>query len=209
MGLAEAAEPLALRTCVVDGQVQDDFHVPLAAEGEDLPQILKGPEVRVYRVVIRHIVFVIGGRAEHRRQPDALDSETPSGVRPPVVEVVHAVEDAPQIAGAVPVRIGEGAHEDLVEDAAVVLTDKVRPQQRILRRNLPRPGSSLPAGAAAQRGQQHRKAQYERDLFHALPLRQTFRIRFRNGFYRGRTCLSSRRGDAEHRQMIHLPVFRF
>ena len=64
---------------------------------------------------------MIGGGIKDRGEPDALHPQTQAGGGVPVVEIVKAVDDAPQVADAVPVGVGEGAHEDLVEDAGIVL----------------------------------------------------------------------------------------
>jgi hypothetical protein len=54
-----------------------------------------------------------------RRQPDGVDAEP--------LEVVEAAADAGQVADAVPVRVGERARVDLVDDAvAPPLTRKAR-----------------------------------------------------------------------------------
>ena len=42
-----------------------------------------------------------------------------AGIGVTVIEVIHPIDDAPQIAGAVSVGIGEGAYEDLIKDICV------------------------------------------------------------------------------------------
>ena len=90
------------------------------AQGNQFFQILLCTESRVNLVVIRHVVFMIGRRKKHRRQPDAFDAEAVPGRRVSVVQVIHPVDHAPQIADSVPVGIGKGTDKNLIEHAAVV-----------------------------------------------------------------------------------------
>ena len=63
---------------------------------------------------------MIGRGKEDRCQPDPFNSQAFSGHRIPIVEIIHPVDDSPQIADAVPIRIGEGADEDLIEHPMIV-----------------------------------------------------------------------------------------
>ena len=170
MRRAEAAEPLVFRACVVDGQVKDQPDVPLMAQGNQVLQILLRAEGGVDGVIICHVVFVIGGGLENRREPDALHAKAEAGVRVAVVEIIKAVDDPAQIADAVSVRIGEGADEDLVKHAAVVLRLKAGAQRLVAEDDLAVCGLAvLGCGilcAAAQCGgtQQQRAQQHQNSL---------------------------------------------
>ena len=121
MRVAETAEPFVFRPGVVQGEVQDHLHIPFMAQSEQLLQVLQGAEPGIDPVIIRDVILVIGRGKEDRRQPEAFHAQAVSGERIPVVQVIHPVDDAPEIPGSVPVRIGKGTDEDLIENPAVVL----------------------------------------------------------------------------------------
>ena len=148
------------------------------AEGDELVQIRLGAEVRVDLVVVRHVIFMIGRGLEDGGEPDALDAQGLAGVGVPVVQVVEPVDDAPEVPDAVPVGVGEGAHEDLVEHPGVVRHGVVGLQQRIvdhalLQRRFGRCGGlrrgrrfggllfAGEAGCQQQRGQQQGKNTFD------------------------------------------------
>ena len=106
---------------MVDGQIQDQLYVAALAEIRQLFQILHGAEIGVHGVIIRHIVLVIGGGVVDGGQPETLHPQAQTGGGVAVIEIVEAVDNAPEIADAVPVGVGEGAHEDLIKDPGVVL----------------------------------------------------------------------------------------
>ena len=121
MGVPEIFIPAAVRAGMVQRQVQDQLHVPFMAQGGQFLQVFLRPEGRVDLVVICHIIFMIGRRKEDRRQPDTLDAEAFPGLRITVVQVIHPVDDPPQITDTVSVGIGIGTHKDLVKHTAVIL----------------------------------------------------------------------------------------
>ena len=73
---------------------------------------------------------MIGRGKEDGGQPDAFHAEAPSGGGISVVEIIHAIDDAPEIADAVAVGIGEGAHKDLIEHPMIVLHVQARSFRR-------------------------------------------------------------------------------
>ena len=89
---------------VVHHEVEDDLHPALVAGGDEPVEVGLGPEQRVDRGVVRHVVAeVAAGRRVDRRQPDRVDREA---VRPEVIEVV---EDPGQVAGPVPVVVARSS----------------------------------------------------------------------------------------------------
>ena len=153
VGLGEGAEPGVRPGGVVDDHIEDQLHAPLMAEGDELVQIRLGAEVRVDLVVVRHVIFMIGRGLEDGGEPDALDAQGLAGVGVPVVQVVEPVYDAPEVPDAVPVGVGEGAHEDLVEHPGVVRHGVVGLQQRIVDHPLlRRRGGGFGGGLGGGRG---------------------------------------------------------
>ena len=71
----EIDEPLVVFARVVQRQVQDQFHSPLMAQGNQFLQVLLRAESRINLIIIGHVVFMIGRRGENRRQPDSLYSQ--------------------------------------------------------------------------------------------------------------------------------------
>ena len=120
VGGFEIGEPPVIHGGVVQGQVQDQLHVPLMAQGDELLQVLQGAEGRVNPVKIRDVILMIGRGEEDGRQPDASDAQAGAGFRVPVVQVIHTVDDAPEVAGAVPVGIGKGSDEDFIKNPVIV-----------------------------------------------------------------------------------------
>ena len=90
---------------VVDGQIQNDLDIALVAKGNELLQILLGAEPPVDGVVVLGIVLMVGGGGEDGGEPDALDSQALTRVDIAVVEVVEAVDDAPQVSDTVAVGV--------------------------------------------------------------------------------------------------------
>ena len=144
MGPEEIAEPLVGPAGVVDGQVQNNLHVPLMAERQKRLQVLRGAEGGIHGVVVVDVVFVVGVGGEDGGQPQSLHAQAFAGAVVAVVEVVHPVDDAPQVSDAVSVGVGEGAHKDLIEDPGVVGGGGGRGQSRI--------GQSQLAGIGCVRG---------------------------------------------------------
>ena len=80
-------------------------------------EVVGGPVVRFDRQVIDDVVAVVAGRLGDRHQPEPGHAKVVGRGRIAVVEVVEPVGQAAQVADAIAVRIGEAAHEHLVEDA--------------------------------------------------------------------------------------------
>ena len=172
VGGLKFGKPFVQRPGVIDGQVQDQLDVAFLAKLAKLLQIVRAAEGRVNGIVVRHVVFVIRGRRKDRRQPDAFDPETPAGIGIAVIEIVHAVDDAAQVPRAVAVAVGERTDKDLVKDTVVVLTHKIRAQQRVcqahfaallLRRTLRGLGR---AAAGKQREDKQQTEQKRESSFH-------------------------------------------
>ena len=105
---------------MIQGKIQDQLDIPGMAQGDELLQILQVPEGRVDLIVIRDIIFMVGGRQENRRQPDAFNPQAVTGTGVPVIQVIHPVDDSAEVARSVSVGVGEGADKDLIKHAAVV-----------------------------------------------------------------------------------------
>ena len=120
MRAGKAAEPGVSVSGVVEGQVENDQDIALMAEAEELPQVLHGAEGGIDLVIIGHVIFVIGRGFKDRRQPDAFNTEACAGEGIPVVQVIQTVDDPPQVADTVPVGIGKGTGEDLIENTVPV-----------------------------------------------------------------------------------------
>ncbi len=108
---ARLHEPGMLVRGVVDHQVHDQLHAPGVQPVRQLPQLLERAEDRVHVAVVADVVAVVvlRGRVD-RGQPDDVDAEP--------VQVVELADDAAQVPDAVPVRVGEAARIDLVDDGA-------------------------------------------------------------------------------------------
>jgi hypothetical protein len=80
---------------------------------DQLDEIADGAEVGQDRREVRDVVPAVAKwRVVDRQQPDAIDPEP--------LQVVEAGDEAPQVAGAVPVGVVETADEDLIEDRMLV-----------------------------------------------------------------------------------------
>ena len=88
---------------MVQRQIQDQLHVPLVAQGDQFLQVLFCAEGGINLIVIRHVIFMIGRGTENRRQPDSLYPQAFPGLRIPVVQVIHPVDNALQVTGSVSV----------------------------------------------------------------------------------------------------------
>src|SRR5215475_1103892 len=78
-----------------------------------LEEVADGAEVRQDRREVRDVIPAVAEwRVVDRQQPDAIDPEP--------LQVVEPGDQAPQIAGAVPVGVVETADEDLIEDRVFV-----------------------------------------------------------------------------------------
>ena len=115
-GVPEAPEPGMGDAGMVQGEIQDQADAPGVAAVNQPLQVLQGAELRIDGIIILHVIPVIGRGGKDRRQPDPLDPQVRFRLRIPVVQVIQAVQNAGQVAGAVPVAVGEGPGEDFVED---------------------------------------------------------------------------------------------
>ena len=119
--VGKGLEPLTAVGGMVDREVQNHEHIALMADIEQLEKIVRRAELRVDLVVVCHIVFMIRRRREDRRQPKPLHAERLARIRIAVVQVVHSVHNALDIADPVPVRVRERADKDFIEHAVVIL----------------------------------------------------------------------------------------
>ena len=137
---------------MVQGQGKDQLHIPFMAEGCQLLKVFLCSEDRIDPVIIRDIIFMIGRGQENRSQPDSLNAQAVPGSRIPVVQVIHPVDDSPQVTDTVPVGIGEGSHKNLIEHPVVVFHVQA---------------FSFPGGKA---GQENQRQQQDDETFHAYSL---------------------------------------
>ena len=121
VGLAEGLKPFVVPGSVVDDKIENHLHVPGMAGVEKRPEIVLGAEVRVDPVVIRCVVFVIGGAGKNRCQPQPLYPETGIRQEIPVVQIVQVLENSVQVSHSVPVGVGKGADKNLIEHPVVVV----------------------------------------------------------------------------------------
>ena len=104
-GLLELEEPFMLGRGVVNGQIQNQLYIPAVTQLGQFLQILLCAEAPVNGVVVLGIVLMVGGGGEDGGEPDALDSQALTRVDIAVVEVVEAVDDAPQVSDTVAVGV--------------------------------------------------------------------------------------------------------
>ena len=121
MGLPEGLKPFVVPGSVVDDKIENHLHVPGMAGVEKRPEIVLGTEVRVDPVVIRCVVFVIGGAGKNRCQPQPLYPETGIRQEVPVVQIVQVPENPVQVSRSIPVGVGKGADKNLIEHPVVVV----------------------------------------------------------------------------------------
>ncbi len=97
---------------VVGDQVEDQLQASRTGVGDQGVEVLKRPEQRVDRPVVRDVVAEVGhGRGEDRRDPDAIDAQ--------VLEVSEPAADPREVAHTVAVGVLKRARVDLVDDAAL------------------------------------------------------------------------------------------
>ena len=121
----ELREPFVLPAGMIDRQVDYHLYAALMAEIDERLEIVHRAEVGIDRVIIGHVVLMIGRRTENGRQPYALHSERSAGGGITVVKIIHPVDNALQIAYAVAVRIGERADEHLIENALITCGGRI------------------------------------------------------------------------------------
>jgi hypothetical protein len=97
---------------VVDDQVRDQLEAALVHGRQQPVEVGQRAEARVDVLVVADVVAaVVPRRPVDRRQPDHVDAE--------LDQVVQLRLDPGQVADAVPVRVGEAARIDLVDDGAL------------------------------------------------------------------------------------------
>ena len=106
---ARRLEPGMLLGGVVDHEVGDHPHAPVARGADQLDEVAEAAEPRVDRVVVGDVVAVVavGGRLE-RHQPEAVDAQP--------VEMVEPLDEPVEVADAVAVAVLEGLDVQAVED---------------------------------------------------------------------------------------------
>jgi hypothetical protein len=138
---------------VVHDQVEDHPDAPGVGLGHQPVEVGLRSEPRIDGRVIGHVVSdVVAGRRVDRGQPDRVDAQ--------VDQVLESVDDAGEVAGAVPVAVLEAARVDLVDDAVAPPVDAVttgrRGRRRVLAVSAHRTSPAVrdePAGARTLRGQ--------------------------------------------------------
>ena len=107
--VAARLEPGMVRRGVVHDQVGDHAQAALVRLVDERAEVLDRPVVGMHAVEVGDVVAAVAQRARvHGQQPDAVDAEP--------LQVVELVDQAPEVAGAVVVRVEEPAQVDLVED---------------------------------------------------------------------------------------------
>ena len=106
-------EPRVLVGGVIEDDLGDHLHVPPVSLLHEAAEVAERPVVRVDARVVGDVVAVVTKR---RR----VEGEQPEGGHPELVEVVELVGEAPEVASAVAVGVGEGAHVQFVDDGVLV-----------------------------------------------------------------------------------------
>src|SRR5512133_1032889 len=96
---------------VIEHQINDDLNITLVRLFKKAFEIVHRPIFRIDRVVIGHIIAMIGGGGIDRHKPDALD--------PQALQIIQLFSDAVEIADAIPVTVAEGANKNLIEDGVI------------------------------------------------------------------------------------------
>ena len=110
-------EPGVLDGAVVQDQVHHHVDTSLVRSRHQGAEVVGGAIVGLDGLVVRDVVAVIAGRLGDGHQPQGRHAEIVRGRRITVVQVVQPLRQTAQVADAVAIRIGEAAHEHLVEDA--------------------------------------------------------------------------------------------
>ena len=122
-------EPRVLVGGVVRHPVDDDLDVAMVRGGEQIVEVLKGPEDRIDVGVVRDVVAEVGHRRSVEwRKPDGGHAER--RIRA-VVQVIEVLQDAGQVAHSIPVGIGETARVDLVDHSLLPPGDRLRARRGI------------------------------------------------------------------------------
>ena len=110
---AGGLEPRVLVAGVVHDQVGDDPDAALVRLLDQLDEVADGAELGQDRGEVGDVVAaVLQRRGVDRQQPDAVDAQP--------LEVVEALDEAADVAGAVVVGVAEAADQHLVEDRSLV-----------------------------------------------------------------------------------------
>ena len=106
-------EPRVLVAGVVHHHVGDDPHVAPVRLLDQLHHVAQRAVLGQHGEEVADVVAAVAQRRlVEGQEPDAVDAEP--------LQVVELVDEAPQVAGAVVVGVGETADEHLVEDGALV-----------------------------------------------------------------------------------------
>jgi hypothetical protein len=97
---------------MVHDEVGDDPDAPLVGRVDEGLEVLHGPVVRVDGQEVGDVVAAVAHRRRvHRQQPENVDTEP--------LEVVELLDEAADVAVAVPVGVVEAADVHLVEDGGL------------------------------------------------------------------------------------------
>ena len=98
---------------VVDDQFDHHLHVALMSRVKERLEVVQRSVRRIDIHVVGDVVAIIAQRRRKKRQePDARDTQ--------VLQIIEARHQAREIADAVVVRVGKGAHVQLVDDRVFV-----------------------------------------------------------------------------------------
>src|SRR5215467_10877663 len=98
---------------MVGDQLDDYANATIVGVGQKSLEVLQGPIAGMNRPVVGNVVTVISqGRREEGHQPDCVDAK--------ILNVVHALGEALEVANAVSVAVYETANMDLINDGVLV-----------------------------------------------------------------------------------------
>ena len=106
---------------VVKNEVENDLNVTLMTNFNKLLKILLRTELGIDLIIIRGVVLMVGGGYEYGRKPETLYSEIVSLADITIVEIIHSVDNASEIADTIAVAVREGAYEDLIKGPVIIV----------------------------------------------------------------------------------------
>ena len=148
-GIARGLEPGVIHRGVVDHEIHQELHAPLARGAAELHEVPEVAVARIDAVEVGDVVAVVAvGRGVERVEPQRRDAQR--------LQMVEPVGEAAEVARPVAVRVHEGLDVQAVEDGVLVPQidhDGPLTQARMWGRGpRPRRGEARRRRAAARRG---------------------------------------------------------
>src|SRR4026209_104213 len=106
-GSQRPLKPGVLAGGVVKHQIHDHLDVTLVRFFQKMFEIFHSSILGIDRVIVGHIITVIGRGWVDGHQPEAPDSQ--------IVQIIQLFDDAVEIADAVAIAVTKGTDEDLIE----------------------------------------------------------------------------------------------